>query len=104
PSGYLFICPVAHLRSDPDRFQIPECAAYWSLDPSGLDRMSPEEGQQAGFPAVELKMLALGRRWEDSVYAGLHQFHAGKGFDPDSQEVARHLGYPLFELSSELDR
>ncbi|KAJ6602037.1 hypothetical protein DFH09DRAFT_861122, partial [Mycena vulgaris] len=99
PSAYLFLCPVTDLRSDTSgRFRIPECAAYWSLDPYGLDGMSPEEAQQAGFPAVELKMQARGRRWEDSVYAGLRQFHAGKGFDPDSQEVARHLGYPLFEL------
>ncbi|KAJ6530507.1 hypothetical protein DFH09DRAFT_1184112 [Mycena vulgaris] len=105
PSGYLFLCPVADLQSDtPGRFRIPESAAYWSLDPSGLDRMSPEEAQQAGFPAVELKMQARGRRWEDNVYAGLRAFHGGKGFDPDSQELARQLGYPLFELSSELDR
>ncbi|KAJ6530455.1 hypothetical protein DFH09DRAFT_149945 [Mycena vulgaris] len=103
PSGYLFLCPVADLRSDTGRFRIPNCAAYWSLDPSGLDRMSRDEEQQAGFPTAELKMQARGRRWEDSDYAGLRRFHAGKGFDPDSQEIARHLGYPLFELSSELD-
>ncbi|KAJ6498602.1 hypothetical protein DFH09DRAFT_1446485 [Mycena vulgaris] len=83
--------------------RIPECAAYWPLDRSGLDRMSPEEAQQAGFPAVELQTQVWGERWADSVYTGLRQFHAGKGFDPDSQEVARHLGDPFFELSSEID-
>ncbi|KAJ6601949.1 hypothetical protein DFH09DRAFT_1270804 [Mycena vulgaris] len=104
PSGYLFLCPVADLRSNtPGRFRIPQCAAYWSLDPSGLDRMNPDEAQQAGFPALELKMQVMGERWENSVYAGLRQFDAGKGFHPDSQELARHLGYPLFTLSSEID-
>ncbi|KAJ6601946.1 hypothetical protein DFH09DRAFT_819718, partial [Mycena vulgaris] len=98
PSGYLFLCPVADLRSDLGRFRILGCAAYWSLDPAGLARMSPDEAQQAGFPPVELKMQARWKRWEDSVYTELHQFHAGKGFDPNIQEVARYLGYPLFEL------
>ncbi|KAF7353337.1 hypothetical protein MSAN_01521900 [Mycena sanguinolenta] len=39
--------------------------------------------------------------WDNSVYEGLRRFHQGKGFDPDSQDLARHLGYPLFELSSD---
>ncbi|KAJ7230805.1 hypothetical protein C8J57DRAFT_1386955 [Mycena rebaudengoi] len=41
--------------------------------------------------------------WDASVYTGLHQFHRGKGFDPDSLDVARHLGYPLLELFHETD-
>jgi hypothetical protein len=32
------------------------------------------------------------------VYAGLRQFHRAKGFDPDSQDVACHLGYPIYQL------
>ncbi|KAJ7669812.1 hypothetical protein B0H14DRAFT_1028322 [Mycena olivaceomarginata] len=34
--------------------------------------------------------------------AGIRQFHQTKGFDPDSQEVAIHLGHLLYELSSEI--
>ncbi|KAJ6486628.1 hypothetical protein C8R45DRAFT_930264 [Mycena sanguinolenta] len=30
---------------------------------------------------------------------GLHRFHQAKGFDLDSQDVAQHLGYPLYKLS-----
>ncbi|KAJ7821418.1 hypothetical protein B0H13DRAFT_1660301, partial [Mycena leptocephala] len=33
--------------------------------------------------------------WDADVYAALRQFHRAKGFDPDSQDVARHLGYPF---------
>ncbi|KAJ7797141.1 hypothetical protein B0H14DRAFT_3494064 [Mycena olivaceomarginata] len=46
-------------------------------------------------------MEVLGYSWDGSVYAGLHQFHQRKRFDPGSQDLARHLGYPLFEVSSE---
>ncbi|KAJ7340668.1 hypothetical protein DFH08DRAFT_704431, partial [Mycena albidolilacea] len=41
-----------------------------------------------------------GRSWDASVYTGLRQFHQAKSFDPDSQDVARHLGHPLLELSN----
>ncbi|KAJ7810728.1 hypothetical protein B0H13DRAFT_1927172 [Mycena leptocephala] len=38
-----------------------------------------------------------------SVYAGLRQFHQGKGFDPDSLDLARRLGLPHYVLSAEMD-
>ncbi|KAJ7508822.1 hypothetical protein B0H11DRAFT_1356833 [Mycena galericulata] len=40
------------------------------------------------------------RSWDERLYAGLSQFHAAKGFDPYSQDIARHLGCPLYKLSS----
>ncbi|KAF7364437.1 hypothetical protein MSAN_01104800 [Mycena sanguinolenta] len=36
--------------------------------------------------------------WEDTVYAGLCKFDECKGFDPESQDIARELGYPLYEV------
>ncbi|KAJ7472511.1 hypothetical protein FB451DRAFT_989749, partial [Mycena latifolia] len=99
PSGYLFLCPLADLQSDkPSYFRHPECAAYWSLDPSGVERLGMEEAEQLGFPAFELKMEPRGWFWDESVYAGIRQFHQGKGFDPDSLDVALKLGYPLLQL------
>ncbi|KAJ7094186.1 hypothetical protein C8R44DRAFT_718600 [Mycena epipterygia] len=41
--------------------------------------------------------------WHQSVYEALSRFYAGKGFDPNSQDIARHLGYPLYELSRPTD-
>ncbi|KAJ7223421.1 hypothetical protein GGX14DRAFT_328709, partial [Mycena pura] len=70
--------------------------AYWSLDPAGLKRLSSQDAKGLGFPAIELKMRAHGHSWNGSVYDGLREFHQAKGFDPDSQDVARHLGYPLY--------
>ncbi|KAJ7735158.1 hypothetical protein B0H16DRAFT_133530 [Mycena metata] len=100
--GWLFICPDAQLRSGPCSFRWPECAAYWSRDPLGAVRLSPEEAEEAGFPLITLKLRAGGESWDSIDYAALWQFHQGKGFTPDSQEIARHLGYPLYQLCDEV--
>ncbi|KAJ6462828.1 hypothetical protein C8R45DRAFT_788709, partial [Mycena sanguinolenta] len=65
--------------------------AYWPLDPSGVDCLSPEDATQLGFPSFEPTTRVDGMYWDSSVYEGLRQFHEGKGFDPYSQDVARHL-------------
>ncbi|KAJ7508795.1 hypothetical protein B0H11DRAFT_1962642 [Mycena galericulata] len=100
PDGHLFLCPLDDLKSEDGGFiGQPECPAYWSLDPSGCERLSPGEASAHGFPSFEWERSVYFKRWEEHVYAGLSQFYAGKGFDPYSQDVARHLGLPLYELS-----
>ncbi|KAJ6462938.1 hypothetical protein C8R45DRAFT_785720, partial [Mycena sanguinolenta] len=76
----------------------PACAAYWSLDPSGVDRLRLQDATRLGFPSFKLIAKAYGRSWDASIYDGLRQFHEAKGFDPYSQDIARHLGYPLHQL------
>jgi hypothetical protein len=99
PSGYLFLCPLAELQAeDPTYFRIPDCIAYWSLDLSGVDRLSDEVAEELGFPAIEFKMHVWGRTWDASVYEAICQFHEAKGFDPYSQEVVTELGWPLFQV------
>ncbi|KAJ7127695.1 hypothetical protein C8R44DRAFT_701210 [Mycena epipterygia] len=101
PEGYLFLCPLEDLQDDTGRWlPNPEGSAYWSLDPSGRERLSPDAAGRLGFPFVELEMDVDTRAWDESVYAALGRFHAGKGFDPNSRDVARHLGQPLYELST----
>ncbi|KAJ7201108.1 hypothetical protein GGX14DRAFT_371531, partial [Mycena pura] len=95
---HLFVCPRLSLRSGADTFQWPDCPAYWSLDSSGKDRLSTEEALHLGFPAVKLQMEVEVFSWDASVYEGIRQFHQRKGFHPNSQDVAHHLGYPLFQL------
>ncbi|KAJ7111709.1 hypothetical protein C8R44DRAFT_558510, partial [Mycena epipterygia] len=95
---YLFLCPLQDLRTgEGTRFRHPDIAAYWSLDPSGRERLSHWKASMLGFPALGFKMKLWGRSWNDSVYAGLRRFHLGKGFDPNSQDIARHMGVPLYE-------
>ncbi|KAJ7664144.1 hypothetical protein B0H17DRAFT_1019734 [Mycena rosella] len=104
PASYLFLCPLEEFRSDkPNRYKHPDCPAYWSLDPSGAQRLSTEEAENLGFPSIELTMSVHLQTWDARVYEGLSQFHEGKGFDPHSQDIALHLGYPLYQLSGTPD-
>ncbi|KAJ7134144.1 hypothetical protein C8R46DRAFT_650586 [Mycena filopes] len=103
PPGYLFLRPSKNFQTGPISFRWPECPAYWSLDPLGTERLTAEEATRLGFPAMQMSTSIEGKFWKAGVYAGLRQFHAAKGFDPDGQDVARHLGYPLHELCSEND-
>jgi hypothetical protein len=102
PSGYLFLGPTKDFHTGPSSFTWPDLPAYWSLDQEGHGRLSAEEAIHIGFPSLRLETKLYGDSWPASVYAGLRQFHEGKGFDPESQDVARHLGYPLFQISAEV--
>ncbi|KAF7377111.1 hypothetical protein MSAN_00130100 [Mycena sanguinolenta] len=103
PMGFLFLCPKEDFQTGSSSFCWPACPAYWSLDPSGIDRLSPGDATEFGFPTLELTTEVLGDYWDDSVYEGLRQFHQARGFDPYSQNIALHLDLPLFQLSSEVD-
>ncbi|KAJ7104832.1 hypothetical protein C8R44DRAFT_681630, partial [Mycena epipterygia] len=99
PEGYLFLCPLADLRSnDGTWLTTTECPVYWSLDPAGGSRLCPEDASRLGFPSFEFKMDVYGSSWPENVYAALSRFHMAKEFDPNSQDIARHLGHPLYEL------
>ncbi|KAF7326783.1 hypothetical protein MVEN_02597500 [Mycena venus] len=102
PSGYLFLCPGTDFQTGPLSFRWPECPAYWSLDPSGSERLTTEQAARLVFPSMEFTTNVWGLSWDADVYAGLRQFHQAKGFDPDSQDVARHFECPLFEFSSKM--
>ncbi|KAJ7227995.1 hypothetical protein B0H12DRAFT_235197 [Mycena haematopus] len=101
PSSFIFLCPEEDFRTGLSSFGWPSCPAYWSLDPSGMNHLSPEDATELGFPSFKLTTAAGVCSWDASVYDGLRQFHQAKGFDPESQDIARHLNYPLYQLSSE---
>ncbi|KAJ6522065.1 hypothetical protein B0H19DRAFT_1386734 [Mycena capillaripes] len=103
PAGFLFLCPTEDFRTGPFSFWWPECPAYWSRDPLGVERLTAEKATELGFPSLRLNTTGVTRSWDANVYAGLRQFHKAKGFDPDSQDVARYLGEPLWQLSNEMD-
>ncbi|KAJ7846080.1 hypothetical protein B0H14DRAFT_2773319 [Mycena olivaceomarginata] len=100
--GWLFVCPDDQLRSGPCSFRWPDYATYWSRDPFGAVRLSTEEAEEAGFPLIKLEIRVGGRAWDTIDYAALWRFHQAKGFVPNSQEIARHLGHPLYQLCDEL--
>ncbi|KAJ7104875.1 hypothetical protein C8R44DRAFT_561038, partial [Mycena epipterygia] len=99
PEGYFFLCPLEDLRSNDGAWlATTEHPAYWSLDPTGGIRLCPEDASRLGFPFFEFKITVLVFSWPENVYAGFSRFHAGKGFDPNSQDIARHLGHQIYEL------
>ncbi|KAJ6452649.1 hypothetical protein C8R45DRAFT_639929 [Mycena sanguinolenta] len=98
PPGYLFLCPLPDLQSGTTSLEIPDCAAYWSPDPLGVERPSQAEAQKLGFPSLKIDVGFIGHSWSASDYQGLRDFHQGKGFDPYSQDIARCLHLPLFRV------
>jgi hypothetical protein len=103
PPGYLFLCPTDDFRTGPSSFCWPDDPAYWSLDPLGAERLTMNAATALGFPSIQFSTVIGGSFWDSSVYAGIRRFHQAKGFDPESQDLARHLGQPLYQLSSEVD-
>jgi hypothetical protein len=62
-----------------------------------------DDATALGFPSISLSTKIYGRSWDSSVYTGLWQFHQANRFDPDSQDIARHLRNPLYQLPAETD-
>ncbi|KAF8137801.1 hypothetical protein K438DRAFT_1947137 [Mycena galopus ATCC 62051] len=98
PNGYPPLCPPEHLQTSKGLFKRTEAYAYWSPDPSGTPRPSLSESINCGFPTPGLEIRVSVRSWKWGHYHPLHRFHLGKGFDPDSQDVAIQLGYPLYQI------
>ncbi|KAJ7620070.1 hypothetical protein FB45DRAFT_929398 [Roridomyces roridus] len=97
--GYLFLCPVEdfNIGAHSVWWPLPDHSPwFWSLDPAGGNRLSAEDAALLGFPGIELSSQAWLASWDATVYEGLGEFHRAKGFDPDSQDVARELGYLLY--------
>ncbi|KAK7006254.1 hypothetical protein R3P38DRAFT_3602152, partial [Favolaschia claudopus] len=97
--GYLFLCPLADFQIYPGVLKWPQCPAYWATDPDGAEQLSTELAAELGLPAIEVSTELRARSWNDSAYAGLREFYQEKGFDPDSQDLARYLRQPLYQLS-----
>jgi hypothetical protein len=68
-----------------------------------VERLSTEDATALGFLSKSLSTNIWERSWDASLYAVLRQFHQAKGFDPDTQDVARNLGKPLYQLAKEMD-
>ncbi|KAF8133578.1 hypothetical protein K438DRAFT_1883799 [Mycena galopus ATCC 62051] len=101
PEGYLFLCPPEDFRTGPSSFRLPDRPIYWSFDHTGAECISAEDAADLGFPLAKTFIRMWGISWDSAVYAGLREFHQVKGFDPDSQDLARYLGHELYDLSTE---
>ncbi|KAJ6456752.1 hypothetical protein C8R45DRAFT_844735, partial [Mycena sanguinolenta] len=98
PGGYLFICSPEDFRTGPTSFRWPDRPVYWSFAPSGSKPLNDEEAASLGFPSITARTMVHLRSWNETVYAALRKFDECKGFDPEGQDLAKELGYPLFEI------
>ncbi|KAF7364439.1 hypothetical protein MSAN_01105000 [Mycena sanguinolenta] len=76
PYGYLFLC-------SPKDFEITP---------------TDEEASSLGLPSITQRTQVSFFSWDKTVYAGLRKFDESKGFDPESQDLAKELGHPLYEV------
>ncbi|KAJ6539862.1 hypothetical protein DFH09DRAFT_69545, partial [Mycena vulgaris] len=101
---YLFVCPL-DIRQVEERevVQIPVSneAFYWSLDPSGADRLTQEETEELSLPSVSFAARLWGCSWNETQYDVLRCFYLDKGYNPASLDVAHELDYPLFKIHDE---
>lgn len=100
PAGFLFLCPGEDFQVTPTSFCWPDCPAYWSRDPSGVERLSADEATHLGFPSLQFNTRIQGLSWDASVYDGLRQWIEAKGCDPDTQDYARRFNSSLCQLSA----
>ena len=100
--GFLFLCPLENFQVTPSSFRWPDCPAYWSLDPSGVERLSTEEAARLGFPELEFNMRIIGLSWDSSVYAGLRQYLQARAFDPDTPAFDRRNNGQLVRFSNRI--
>ncbi|KAJ6615852.1 hypothetical protein B0H10DRAFT_40391 [Mycena sp. CBHHK59/15] len=100
--AYLFLCPIQDLYDiGSGLFRMPDCAAFFSYNPSGTERLASDSN---GFPDIQVSVLGTHASWPMEIYDNVRNFHANKGFDPYSQDVARRLGYPLYIIPDKIKR
>ncbi|KAJ7157702.1 hypothetical protein C8R43DRAFT_1183142, partial [Mycena crocata] len=100
PTGdlYLYISPpCVGIQDGRVSIQIPAAcdAYYWSLQKDGTERLSEAQLEDLAPPEVIFEVSVLGQSWSEQEYQMIQQFHAAKGFNPYSTDIATKFGYPL---------
>ncbi|KAJ7881456.1 hypothetical protein B0H13DRAFT_2540459, partial [Mycena leptocephala] len=73
---------------------------YWAFDPAGLDQLTNEVAEDIGLPTLEFSIEYFAMISDDRYNDLIREFHAAKGFDPDSQDAAIAMGYPLIDIEA----
>ncbi|KAJ7215541.1 hypothetical protein GGX14DRAFT_443045 [Mycena pura] len=100
--AYLFPCPI-RVRYHARRIglEFPHADQwYWSLDPSGVTKMTVEECDSVGLPRWKFFFLPTVNAWHEYHYNAIREFSETRGFHPYSNDVTRQLGLALAETES----
>lgn len=97
PIPYLFL-PPPEISSSRTRtiVSLPDLP-YWSCHRLGTVTYTNATSGLA-LPEVQVDFGASLSSFNPLHYHALRNFHTAKGFNPYSQDIARHLGLPLYEL------
>ncbi|KAJ6452214.1 hypothetical protein C8R45DRAFT_783230, partial [Mycena sanguinolenta] len=71
---------------------------YWAFNPTGDGSLTHEQAEDIGLPTPEFSTDVRGMSWDQSDNEMIRDFHLAKGFDPDSQDAAIAMGYPLVDI------
>ncbi|KAJ7214990.1 hypothetical protein GGX14DRAFT_443557 [Mycena pura] len=100
--AYLFPCPI-RVRHHGRRIglEFPHADQwYWSLDPSGVTKMTLEKCDSIGLPRWKFLFLPTVNAWYEYHYNAIREFSETRGFDPYSDDATRRLGPALAETES----
>ncbi|KAJ7616555.1 hypothetical protein FB45DRAFT_230278 [Roridomyces roridus] len=101
---YLFLLrPTLRIQDSGHReFIFPPGADsyFWAFDIDGRHRLTINMVESLGLPTPKFsfKLNGLGLDGQDSAF--VRYFLAAKGFDPDTQDAAIAMNYPLLSFSS----
>ncbi|KAK6984914.1 hypothetical protein R3P38DRAFT_3230938 [Favolaschia claudopus] len=99
----LFLPPISMFFT-PDRSSIryPTEQPFW-FDPLGMEPLSAAQAKVLGLPEVEITIIVESQYLDQSGLEAVREFYRAKGFDPDSQDLAKHLENPLYYFGNEGD-
>ncbi|KAJ7792133.1 hypothetical protein B0H14DRAFT_3160438 [Mycena olivaceomarginata] len=73
---------------------------YWAFDPAGLHQLTHAIAEDIGLPTPEFTIVLRGLVLEEKETKLIREFHAAKGFDLESQDVAIAMRYPLVDIEA----
>ncbi|KAJ7832542.1 hypothetical protein B0H14DRAFT_3871924 [Mycena olivaceomarginata] len=73
---------------------------YWAFDPAGLDQLTHEIAEDIGLPTPKFTIKLYGFHLREEETNLFREFHAAKGFDLESQDVAIAMRYPLVDIEA----
>ncbi|KAF9256369.1 hypothetical protein L218DRAFT_840142, partial [Marasmius fiardii PR-910] len=72
---------------------------FWSHNEDGQGRLSTEECDYLGLPTEFDEVYRPSHcTYSTKVYTAVHKWQQLRGFDPDTTDFARYLGYPIYEV------
>ncbi|KAJ7768003.1 hypothetical protein B0H14DRAFT_358589 [Mycena olivaceomarginata] len=100
---YLFLCnpQVEVLDGQLTVINPPDAEKYyWAFDPTGLDQLPHEIAEDIGLPTPKFRIEPHSLYLREEETNLIREFHAAKGFDPESQDVAIAMRYPLVDIEA----